>query len=621
MTTFIIRLFSASISCLLLFTCTVIGQQLLPADQQKLLQFEQDASTYKEQGNQPMYADCLNKIGMIYWHNEIYDKALEHFFNSIEINRAIGNRHAMMQISSYVATIYFDIEQYSNALKYYNESLSYCKKAGSRQETANLLLNIASVRSELNQPAEVIKTVNEALSIALELKDKRGVRRSYGLLAESYNALGDAQNYVKYFEMYTTLEKDLKNDEVNEKLDESKKAINVIRSEVKDKELLLDSAATALRYTQDSLKEYEELSQFQKTRIDLLEKERELREAKLENIRLTNWFFAAVIVFILILGFVLLYNFLQNRDKNNRLAQQNKEIEKRNLEIGEQHNILNIKQKELETAFNCINEQNFQITSSLYYAQSIQQAMLPKPENIQTYLPESFIYLRPRDIVSGDFFWFTEIKQENTQTGSIDPPLSDFIIAAVDCTGHGVPGAFMSLVGMRLLDEIVNRGITSPNEILNKLNQGIRIALKQDTTDNRDGMDIAICVIKQKERVIEFAGAKNPLVYIQDGKLNRIRGNIMLIGGGEKESNETFTKHTIPIDKPTTCYIFSDGFADQFGGGEKKKFMTKNFYQLLTHIHLLPMSEQPPLLNKALDDWREKAEQIDDVLVIGFRLS
>jgi len=111
MTTFIIRLFSATISCLLLFTCTVIGQQLLPADQQKLLQFEQDASTYKEQGNQPMYADCLNKIGMIYWHNEIYDKALEHFFNSIEINRAIGNRHAMMQISSYVATIYFDIEQ------------------------------------------------------------------------------------------------------------------------------------------------------------------------------------------------------------------------------------------------------------------------------------------------------------------------------------------------------------------------------------------------------------------------------------------------------------------------------------------------------------------------------
>jgi serine phosphatase RsbU (regulator of sigma subunit) len=196
-----------------------------------------------------------------------------------------------------------------------------------------------------------------------------------------------------------------------------------------------------------------------------------------------------------------------------------------------------------------------------------------------------------------------------------------FLISAVDCTGHGVPGAFMSMIGFNLLETITLNGVLQPNLILNELHQSIRYLLKQDNTDNRDGMDMAICAILDKGRKVQYAGAKNPLIMITDGELNYIKGDSFPIGGSQKEDNREFTLQTFLVDKPTSFYLFSDGYLDQFGGNPEKKFGTKSFKQLLLDINHLPMVEQKAILEERILSWMgPKPKQIDDIIVIGFKV-
>ena len=271
--------------------------------------------------------------------------------------------------------------------------------------------------------------------------------------------------------------------------------------------------------------------------------------------------------------------------------------------------IVDERTKEIRHQKEEIELQNEQIRAGITYASRIQEAMLPNVSEIQKKLPEAFIMLKPKDVVSGDFYWHT-FKENKV------------FLAAVDCTGHGVPGAFMSMIGDSLLNQIVNdKKIKEPNKILEFLHRGVRVTLKQNETDNRDGMDITICVLDLKKRTLEFAGAKNPMVYIQDGKLNQIKGDRVAIGGLQKESKRIFTKHNVDISKPTCVYIFSDGFQDQFGGKNGDKYMSGNFKKLLLNIHEKTPQEQQKILEKTLKEWMgSKYEQLDDILVIGFKV-
>ncbi len=258
-----------------------------------------------------------------------------------------------------------------------------------------------------------------------------------------------------------------------------------------------------------------------------------------------------------------------------------------------------------------LENKNKDITDSINYAFRIQSAMLPDIGKITQNLPENFILFKPKDIVSGDFYWFT------TREGKI-------VIAAVDCTGHGVPGAFMSMVGDALLNQIVNiERITSPELILKRLHIKVRQALKQDTSTSKDGMDIALCVIDLQNKILEYAGAKNPLVYIQDNMLHEIKADRHSIGGEQLEIERTFIKHTITLHTPTWIYLFSDGFPDQFGGNYRKKFLTKNLKNLLFAHHQKSFPEQKEILNHVFEAWKNTANenQIDDVLVIGCKIA
>jgi serine phosphatase RsbU (regulator of sigma subunit) len=259
-----------------------------------------------------------------------------------------------------------------------------------------------------------------------------------------------------------------------------------------------------------------------------------------------------------------------------------------------------------------IRKINERTTASINYARRIQAAMLPDRAAIQAALPDSFLMFRPRDIVSGDFYWFLE-KDEKV------------FMAAIDCTGHGVPGAFMSMIGNEFLNEIVSlMHIESPELILEQLHRNVRKALKQADSDNRDGMDIALCVWDRANRVVEFAGAKSPLIYLQATEAGpavfHLKGDKHPVGGLQKEAVRTFTKHTVPLDRPTSFYIFSDGLQDQFGGPEGRKFSTGRIKELFQQNHQAPMDRQRGILRNAINEWMGHEKQIDDILIIGFRV-
>jgi PAS domain S-box-containing protein len=267
------------------------------------------------------------------------------------------------------------------------------------------------------------------------------------------------------------------------------------------------------------------------------------------------------------------------------------------------HDITERKEIELE-----IQNKNKKITESINYAKRIQNAILPNNRVIAKALPESFILYKPKDVVSGDFPWYMQIKDE-------------IYIAAVDCTGHGVPGALLSLIGYFLLNDIVrSRKITEPGIILDLLDEGVTSTLRQDEdATTKDGMDIALCKINTQTREVEYAGAHRPLYIMKDGVLDEIKGNKFPIGGGIFKNQTNFTNTKIKLGKGDSIYFSSDGFPDQFGGPEVRKFGPKKTRETIERVHKLPMREAAAIFDQEWEGWRGETKQIDDVLLIGIK--
>ncbi|MDX2303961.1 MAG: 7TM diverse intracellular signaling domain-containing protein [Microscillaceae bacterium] len=297
------------------------------------------------------------------------------------------------------------------------------------------------------------------------------------------------------------------------------------------------------------------------------------------------------------------------REANHEINRQMENLLELNQEIQSQKEEILTQRDALEKAFSHINEKNTQITASINYAQRIQSAMLPDPVLFKKAFPESFILFRPRDTVSGDFYYLEE------EQGKL-------VLAAIDCTGHGVPGAFMSMMGNEILNTVIKeRHIVEADEILNQMHQGVQYSLKQAESNIRDGMDMALCVIDPEKKILEFAGAKNPLCYVQNGEFKIIQGNKHSIGGYVRPLEQVYQKHIIDISTPTQIYIFSDGYADEFGGEKGRKFMIANFKKLLHQISQEPCEVQQKILEKTIDRWLGlEYRQIDDILVIGVKL-
>jgi serine phosphatase RsbU (regulator of sigma subunit)/HAMP domain-containing protein len=300
------------------------------------------------------------------------------------------------------------------------------------------------------------------------------------------------------------------------------------------------------------------------------------------------------------LGFAL----IKMRDdlrENERFLE--RKVEERTAEVVRQKEEIETQRGKLEYLYN-------QVTDSIKYAKRIQEAILPPDSLVKKMLPDSFILYKPKDIVSGDFYW---LEQKDDKV----------FFAAVDCTGHGVPGAFMSIVGYNILKYTINTlQNIEPATLLNHLNTGVSETLHQNSKESttRDGMDIALCSFDSRNNELQYSGAYNPAYIIRDGELIEIKPDKFPIGMYVGADQKYYTNHKLELQKGDTVYIFSDGYVDQFGGDKGKKFMAKQFRQVLHEIQHLSLTEQKQHLDKTIENWRGNQEQVDDILVIGFRV-
>lgn len=321
----------------------------------------------------------------------------------------------------------------------------------------------------------------------------------------------------------------------------------------------------------------------------------------IEKQKMLLWFFVIALVLVSGLGYFIYRGYRIKKEANIQLEAKNKMILAQKDEI--QH------QKEIaESQRDQIAYQKKHITDSIEYALRIQTALLPSLELFSDRI-DHFVLYKPRDIVSGDFYWVAEIEE------------SRHVIIAADCTGHGVPGAFMSMLGVSFLNEIIlNKKIEQPDQIMNTLREDVIRSLKQveESSGVKDGMDMCICLLDTKNNSLQFAGANNPLWIISRGELTEIKGDKMPVA--IHTSMRPYTNHWVDLKEGDTFYIFSDGFADQFGGQNQKKFLSKNLKRVLGELQQKSMMDQGAELDRIFEEWRKEVDQVDDVTIIGVRV-
>jgi serine phosphatase RsbU (regulator of sigma subunit) len=322
---------------------------------------------------------------------------------------------------------------------------------------------------------------------------------------------------------------------------------------------------------------------------------------------LKHWWFY-VLIFIGLLSIFVAY--VKRREYRLRLEKDSleKAVRARTEEVVSQKQEIEAQRDSIMLQNEEIRRINTSMTDSITYARRIQRAVFPPEQRLHRYFPESFIFNRPKDIVSGDFFWLAR------KNGKL-------VVTVSDCTGHGVPGAFMSMLGITLLNDLVNnRDILEADTLLNMLKNEIIQALRQKgkADSANDGMDMVLCVYDPERSILQYSGAFNPLVLVRDQEIQMVKADPMPVGIGAISGRE-FTRHEVEINKGDVIYLYSDGFEDQFGGEKDKKFSRKRFRNLLLEIHELNMPEQKRTLQRSLEDWMNGQEQVDDVTVMGIR--
>jgi serine phosphatase RsbU (regulator of sigma subunit) len=366
----------------------------------------------------------------------------------------------------------------------------------------------------------------------------------------------------------------------------------------------------------DSIKSFKNIQKMAdlRTEFEVAKKQAEVNVLQKNKVIQLIVIVSLVLILLLAMGLIMLYYYNLKRSQKFTAVLDERRIllEKQSAELKEQNDKIIKTNEELKQLYETTNSQKEEIISSINYAQRIQSAILPPEIYITELLNENFIFYKPKEIVSGDFYWIKQVKHY-------------IILVSADCTGHGVPGAFMSMLGISCLNEIVqNREVTQANQILNELRTEIKHSLRQTgkKEESRDGIDMALCVIDRKKNILQYSGAHNPLYIItnnnEEAVLKEIKADPMPVGV-HFFSDKSFTNHEIQLNIGDAFYIFSDGFVDQNGGNNNHRFSSEKFKKLLLDIHDHPMYEQKEILEQTLKDWMGEHSQRDDILVIGVR--
>ncbi len=575
-------------------------QELNHTDLEKISEYKEEIKKNKENNNLIQVADYYNKIAYLYWDNNSYQNAIDFFKSSLEININSNNKNAVKTIYYNIGLIYSDQENYNTALEYFNNGLKIARSLNQKEGIYSGLINSSAALKNLNKNFESNTLLNEALSIAQELNNLKLVRTCYGMIAENYEKMGDSESTMKYYDLFASIDRHIKTEHIKAIEEKTRQEVQKAEIEKNQTQQALSEKSNQLEKTQETLKKTEKITQQQSLELELKEAAIREKEIQLKNEKLVRYGITSI--FLIILGFSIL------------IFRQFKEKKKANKKLAEQNNQIITQKEEIEKQRDLATQQKKDITDSIEYAKRIQTALLPPANFIKRNLPEHFILFKPRDIVSGDFYWMMNKDDK-------------IIIAAADCTGHGVPGAFMSMLGTAFLNEIVtkiteNKHIYSlqANEILNQLRNYIIDSLHQSqSNESKDGIDMALCIIDSKNNKLQYSGAHNPLYIIKNNKLQVIKGDRMPVSIHANDQ-KSFTNHEIDIQENDIIYIFSDGFVDQIGGERDRKYMSRNFQEFLFKIHKEPMKIQNELLEKEFNTWKGDNIQLDDILIIGIKL-
>jgi serine phosphatase RsbU (regulator of sigma subunit) len=580
------------------------AQSLSGDARQQEKNYQQQMERYQRQGNQRKILEYANKLAFLYWNNKLHTQAQSWFEKSLRLNQNLDNPNGVRKTHYYLGMVRSENRNYSGALTSFKNGLKISRQLKDKDSELSGLLNISQTFQLMGRLKSSNEYARQALELAKEQDELKSIRTCYGLLSENHKKLGNNDKSIRYFDLFSSVDQHLKNEEISEIRKESENQVSQVRTEKQQTEKELAREIEQRKMTQDSLQRVDSISRERQMQLTMKELENKRMQAQLKLEKTIRNSF--IIGFILIAGFsLLLYHFYRQKKKANiMLEEQNQQIQKQNLQIQQQKDKLQL--------------QNTKLNDSLTYAENIQEAILPVKTQLREIF-ETFILYRPKDIVSGDFYWFTQVRDhENQHTLTF--------LAVVDCTGHGVPGAFMSMIGNRIFNEIISeKKILEPDQILYELNGATVEALKQERTDNTDGMDVCLIKLEQNEnpsKKVTFAGARRPLFYFDQDKneLKKIKGDRHSIGGINKNKKmKEFTNHTITLKRGDIMYLTTDGIFDQVNE-KSKRFSTMRFTKTLYHYIDQDIETQGNRLEEAWEHFKGKSEQRDDMTVVGVKI-
>lgn len=567
-----------------------------------LIFYHKSLKIEEKTGNKFGLATILNNIGLLYYKQGSKNKVLDYYFKSLKLRQEIGDLEGVA-ISLGNIGYYYDVEgDLDKGMEYYLKSLKMSEKIDDKVGVAYSLNNIAYVYKVKGETQSALDCHFKSLNIQKEIHDERGMsfnlfnialiyndNKQYsrakeyglqclkfskenqilenmvtvsGLLSEIYEKEKNWEKAFEYHKLFVTMKDSLKNDETQRLIAEQQAKY------LYEKQKVIDDANYEKELTLSELKHEQQL--------EIEKQEKETQKVVIIAIGIG---LVLVIVFL-----IFVFNRLRMTRKQKKIIENQKQL------VEKSHKELEIKNKE--------------ITDSIKYAKRIQSAILPTDKTIKKYLPNSFVLYLPKDIVAGDFYWLEQ--REDT-----------ILFAVADCTGHGVPGAMVSVVCNNALNRSVREHfLTNPAKILDKSRDIVIEEFAKSNEDVKDGMDIALCALNNNQ--LTFSGANSPLWIIRNNQIIELKPNKQPVGKYEQE--KPFNSEQFNVLKGDVLYLFSDGYVDQFGGEKGKKFKSKALKTLLLDIHLKPLAEQNQILKDTFMVWKGDIEQIDDVCIIGVSL-
>ncbi|MEA2040929.1 MAG: tetratricopeptide repeat protein [Bacteroidota bacterium] len=600
--------------------------------------YHKNLTICKKNNNQKAAAGIYNNIGVIYKRQENYSKALDYFERSLNIRKKAGLDYSVAGSYNNIGIIHKNLGNYSEALRYYNNSLKIRKTLKDNSGISVSYNNIGTVYEEQEKYDEALEKYRQSLSLKLKLGNKSGLVSVYNGLSSVYFKIKNYKEAYSHSQKAYQTAREISNvyliKESAELYAQSCYAMGLYKDAYESHQVFTSMKDSL--FSEEVIKkitglEYKHVYEQEKQAMEFeQEKKDAIRNAKAKKEKVVRNFLIAGIAFAVVLAIVFFRGLILKRKANTMLGFQKKQIEEANEELGQINEELNStldivssQKDEIEAQRDEATKQRQEIISGINYAELIQKAVLPSEELMQEILPEHFLVFKPRDIVSGDFYWLKQIRNYT-------------IVAVADCTGHGVPGAFMSMLGSSFLNEIVTaRSLDQSGQILDKLREKVKQSLKQKGLDGeqKDGMDISLYVIDTETNELQFSGAFNSLYIASkstvdpktvpaktaEPELIELKADRQPIAIYTDEKK--FTTHRVQLMPGDCLYTFSDGFADQFGGKRNKKYKLYKFKQLLTAVSQKPMSEQKNILESEFEQWKGNLEQLDDVIVLGIRIA